>query len=267
MVNEATQDRVTEEITRLEEAARERERVLKEGELLYESEMPGGVPLRRHKQSTMVKSGGVSLPERVLYYRSLNGMEAWLPTAQLPKMLAKRHEDGSPVFVKEKPEFPDRQDFEATCEVCVANKPGGNNRTQWPNEFAYYGHMSIYHPMEWEYIQKRSEKKGSLVQALLEMGPAEREALKALLGGTDANIPTTAPDGVDGGHQELQQDEQRGAGEGAGQEPEAPRQRASCPACGWQSKPVKSTGASLRTHQLLHCEAVSGVRGEAQAAH
>ena len=236
------QDRVGEAIAALEEQARERERVAAAGEILYESPIAGGGLLRRHKQSTMVKSGGVDLPERVRYYRSINGIEAWLPTAQLPRMLAKRHEDGTPVFVKEQPAFVQEHAYEAVCEVCKLHRPNAKLRSVWPNEFAYYGHMHTWHPDEWEMIQKREAKKEGLLQAVASMSAAEREALNALLGGQYGDNRGAAGAGQGSGSRELRQDEQGGIGSVA-----------ECD-CGWKSKLVKQPGASLATHQRFHCQ-------------
>ena len=232
---------VAEAIGQLEEQARERERAAAAGEILYESGLPGGGLLRRHKQSTMVKAGGVELPERVRYYRSANGMEAWLPTAQLPKMLAKRHEDGSPVFVKEQPSFINENAYHGFCEVCRLNRPNIKTREVWPNEFAYYGHMSIFHPMEWEHIQKRAEKKEGVLSAVLHMTVEERAALQALLGGTNGDNRGVARPSESRRDKGIHGNGQGGAGSCA-----------ECD-CGWKSKPVRQLAASLATHQRFHC--------------
>ena len=240
---EGEADRISEAIAELEEQARERQRTAAAGEVLYESAIPGGGLLRRHKRATMVKSGGVDLPDRVRYYRSANGMEAWLPTAQLPRMLAKRHEDGTPVFVREQPTFVQEHAYEATCEVCRLNRPGVKLRSVWPNEFAYYGHMNIFHPDEWQMIQKRTEKKEGLLSAIANMNDTERAALKALLGGDDGDHRGIAITGAGSGNRKLRED-----GQGT---------VASCD-CGWQSKPVKQPAASLATHKRFHCTLAGG---------
>ncbi len=180
----------------------------------------------------MVRKGDVELPERVRYYRSANGWEAWLPTAQLVHHLSKRHPDGTPVFVKERPVFPQEEQYEESCPICLRNTMGRVHKI-FGDEFGYVDHMETFHPREFRVIQARQERERGkqvsatdIATALLQMGAKEREAFKALLG----------------------EEKQNGATE-----------QAHCEACGWTSRPVKNVGASLRTHLNIHCpERASG---------
>ncbi len=217
-------------IAEMEAEARAKRYTAKEGDLLGEVEIEGGMKVRHRQPSSMVRKGDVELPERVRYYRSRNGWEAWLPTAQLVHHLSKRHPDGTPVFVKEKPAIAEEL-YEETCEVCLKNSMG-RVRKKFRDEFAYVGHMEVLHPREYRVIQAREEREKSgavttaaIATALLEMGEQEKASLRQLLG-------------------EDKED--------AGEESDGPAE-GTCEWCGWKPKRGRDPARSLAAHQRLHC--------------
>ena len=185
-------------------------------------------------QKSMVRSNGVSLPERIRFYRSRGGAEAWLPTAQLAYHLRKRHNDGSPVFVRERLE-PLPGFIKEQCDICVrtAGKP-----KMFRHRFDYVSHMESKHPREYR-MQKEDEEKlrgPELASVLMAMSPSERAAIRSLIGGDD----------------------------NAGKQ-EGDKSTAQCGDCGWEGKPVSNTDASLATHKRLHCQAVPAGSGASPA--
>jgi hypothetical protein len=187
-------------------------------------------------QKSMVRSKGVPLPERVLFYRSRGGAEARLPTLQLAYYLSKRHEGGAPVFVKNRlqplPDF-----IEDKCEVCVAT---AGRPKRFRHRFDYVTHMENKHQREWRMMREDEEKlRGpELARVLMAMSPSERAAIRALLGG-DGDAP----------RQEGRTEEQEEI------------ITAACSACGWESEPVANAaalGAAQRSHR---CSAEAVVAG------
>ena len=172
-------------------------------------------------KKSMVRSGGVALPDRVKFYRSSNGWEAWLPTAQLAYHLSKRHADGTPVFVKERLQGP-KVYIDETCHVCP-------NPKRFEHRINYVSHMESKHPREYRMLQDDEEQaKGpqQMAAALMSMAPNERAAFKALLGGEEDAKP-----------EELSE--------------------ARCDACGW-TKQTGNVAASLRGHHI-NCKGTAGV--------
>lgn len=219
-------EEVAQEIAKMEEAARLKAASAQKGDVLGEAPLSeGGGMIRRVKQSTMVRSGDVELPERVPYYRALTGDVHMLPTAQLIHYLSKRGPDGRPIFVKEKPDIL-QEVYGETCPICLKR----GVRKRFRDEFAYVGHMEILHPREYRVIQARAEKAEgqkltaeSVAVALMGMNNEQRQVIKALLGGGNDDTEESAK----------------------------------CDACGWQGKPTSRPGASLKTHQRLRCPARS----------
>ena len=193
-------------------------------------------------QKSMVRSQGVELPPRIKFYRSRGGAEAWLPTAQLTYHVSKRHEDGTPVFVKERlqplPEW-----IEDQCEVCVAT---AGKPKRFRHRFDYVTHMELKHQREWRMKREDEEKlRGpELASALMAMSPSERTAIRVLLGG-DGDAP-------------KQEGRTKETGEA---QSETGKEQAKCEACGWEGKPTSNPGASLSAHQRLHCKAVAAGSG------
>jgi hypothetical protein len=179
-------------------------------------------------KKAMVRSGDVELPDRVKFYRSRNGWEAWLPTVQLLHHLKKRHSDGTPVFVKVRPGG-DPEPIEQTCEVCERT---AGFRKKFFHEIDYVAHMENKHQREYRIMQELANKKevsgSDVAAALMRMTSEEREAVRLLLGGNNATAKATEP---------------------------AKAQAAKCPNCDWRGKPVSNVAASLRAHQRLHCPA------------
>lgn len=177
------------------------------------------------KQKSMVHSGGVELPARVKFYRSYGGDEVWLPTVQLAHHLAKRHTDGTPVFVRERP-GPEPTPIDRTCPPCLDR----GVRKKFYHEYGYLSHMESKHPRYYRMMQmeEKSVSGGDVAAALMNMSEQERDAIKVLLGGTSNG---------------------REQGE----------EKAHCDACGWEGKPVKNVAASLGAHQRFRCSARAGV--------
>lgn len=176
------------------------------------------------KQKSMVRSGNTVLPERVRFYRSQGGAEAWLPTAQLGHHLAKRHADGTAVFVKERT-GPVPVPIDETCAVCARK----GNAKKFYHEYDYVAHMESKHPREYRIIQSKAKAVtgGDVAAALMNMNPQERSAIRVLLGGEDGNSETL--------------------------------ESAKCDACGWEGQPVKSVSASLGAHKRFRCTAREAV--------
>ena len=184
------------------------------------------------KERSMVRSGSVTLPSRIRFYRSRGGGEAWLPTAQLTHHLAKRHPilegdplSGTAVFVREYT-GPVKTPIEKTCEVC--KEKVGVTKVFF-HEFDYVGHMEHKHPREYRIMQDETKAVtgGDVAAALMAMSTQDRAAIRMLLGGEDAKQETTG--------------------------------KVKCEACG---KSVKSRGLAI--HQGRYCSArvVAGVGAE-----
>lgn len=188
-------------------------------------------------KKSMVRSGSVALPDRVKFFRSINGWEAWLPTAQLAYHLSKRHADGTPVFVKERLQGPVTY-IDEVCDACPKQK-------RFEHYIDYVTHMENKHPREYRILLHEEEKtKGpELVAALMAMSPSERTALRALLGGEENGKTAN--------------------------ETKPANETARCDACGWTKQAANAT-ASLRGHRI-HCKGTAGVAsgsgaGEAPSA-
>jgi hypothetical protein len=227
-------EEVAQEIAKMEEAARVKAATAQKGDVLGEAPLPEAGTMRRVKQSTMVRSGGVELPERVPYYRASTGDKHMLPTAQLVHYLSKRGPDGKPIFVKEKPDIV-QEVYKETCPICLKRSV----RKKFRDEFAYVGHMEVLHPREYRVIQARAEKAErkeltaeTVAVALMGMNDEQRQAIRALLGGSN-------------GKEETQES-------------------AHCTYCGWDGKPVRNPAASLRTHQKLRCPSRLAGSGDAK---
>jgi len=223
-----------ETLAKLETDAREKARQAEEGDLLYDADVQG-MRLRRRKQSSMVRSGDTPLPDRVPFYRSLNGNLAMLPTAQLAYHLSKKHPDGTAVFVRENP-HPPKEPTGPTCTVCM--KMSGRSK-QFGDEYDYITHMENKHPREYRIEQEKLKRSdaftpANLASALMSMSAEERTAIRTLLGG-DTN---------------------------GSQEDTAGLAAAKCEACGWEGKPVENPAASLGIHQRLHCPSRRGANPE-----
>lgn len=237
MPDEDTATLIAETIAEAEVNVRKQERKAAEGDELYRAALPAGEMVRR-KQNTMVRSGDTALPERIRFYRSQPPYnEAWLPTAQLAHHLRKKHEDGTAVFVKTRPEDT-RVFIEDECEVCAKNN---SKPKQFYEEFDFISHMDSKHPREWRIIQQRDEKKaGNFLTVLMNMDPTERAAVQALLGGSNGNSEATGSpstsDGDNGSEQAVQS-----------------KARIPCPDCG---KSIKPRGLSI--HQGRYCSARVG---------
>ncbi len=134
-------------------------------------------------KKSMVRSNGVELPDRVRFYRSRGGWEAWLPTAQLIYHLSKRHDDGTPVFVKERPTEYDIPPIEETCGVCKRNT--GKVKLFY-HKIDYVSHMEKKHPREYRMDKEEAQivSGGDVAAALMNMTVQERQAISTLLGGS-----------------------------------------------------------------------------------
>lgn len=236
MADEDTATLVAETIADAQASVREKAKHAQEGDELFRADMPDGMgQLVRRKQNTMVRSGDTPLPERIRFYRSREGNESWLPTAQLAYYLAKKHADGTAVFVKERPGG-ERKPIDQTCAPC---KKRSGKAKRFYDEFDYITHMESKHPRELRIQEKKEERErmsGGLLQALMGMDQAERGAIKALLGGSDGNSQGTASEGESRGAVGVQQPKQAGVG------------RVPCPGCG---KSVKPRGLAI--HQNRYC--------------
>ncbi len=180
-------------------------------------------------KKSMVRAGNVALPDRVKFYRSSNGWESWLPTAQLAYHLGKRHPDGTPVFVKENPHGP-LVYVEDQCDVCKPQRRGEPKR--FTHRIDYVTHMENKHPREYRMLledQKTAKGPQEMAAALMSMAPNERAAFKALLGGEENGTENTI---------------------------EATSE-ARCDACGW-TKQSGNVAASLRGHRI-RCKGAEGV--------
>lgn len=233
---------VAETIAEAELAAKEKARLAQEGDELFRADLPGGAgELVRRKQNTMVRSGNTPLPERVKFYRSRGGLEAWLPTVQLAHHLAKRHEDGTAVFVKERPGGA-LVPIDATCEVCV--KRQGLTKVFY-EEYDLIAHMETKHPREWRITKEKEQQSGgAFMQTLMAMDASERAAVQVLIGGSDGNGQGTASASEGAGAVGVQRSQQGEA-------------RVACPECG---KSVKPRGLSI--HQRRYCSSSTTSEGQ-----
>lgn len=240
----ATEEEVAiiETIAEAEASARQG---LKEGDPIYNINLAEGADMKRTKESSMVRSNGVPLPERLPFYHSRTGALVRLPTVQLAYHLGKRFPDGSAVFVKERP-GPEPEYIEQECKHCI--KTAGRTK-RFYEFFDYVSHMENKHPRELRIEEmQRKQDGGDFMQAVLGMDQQQRAALKALLGGDNGNTGGTAAASEGTGDQERRAQEQG-------------RTRVPCPECG---KPVKPAG--LKLHRARYCPEGSGSGSGADAS-
>lgn len=224
--------------------ARARNAGLPPGQALYEQEIAPGATIQREQRRGLITMDGQPLPDRVTIWERLTGYEKRISTTLLAKKLAIRDHEGGQRFVTEKPDLPEPEFIKETCPVCRRNR-GLTKRFQ--HKWDYYGHMETFHQREWRIIQaeeqaSRPASLDAILAAIRSMTPEERQALMGGTNGHDTGTPI--------------------GGEGAGAEgvrPDDEGRIATCPDCGWKSKPVKQPGASLATHKRFHCKSAAVV--------
>lgn len=113
-------------------------------------------PTERWKARTpLITKDGEELPERVRVWRTINGREAWLPTAMIRRHMRKRHQDGTPVFTSKPPQGKYPEPIEQSCVICAVRSINKKFFTM----FDYEGHMEMFHPREWGSIQREEDRK------------------------------------------------------------------------------------------------------------
>lgn len=129
----------------------------------------------KFKPDSMVRFNGQPLPARTKVYRADNGMEVWVPTAQLAHILRKEKADapGVRAFVAKKPEGVEPKYISDTCEICFER----NVEKKFRSARALRNHMRAFHSDEYE---EEREEKGFLSN-LARMSDQEKAAVRALL--------------------------------------------------------------------------------------
>ncbi len=150
----------------------------KEGEALGEVDVQG-LKVRRTKTSSMVRMGGVALPERVKVF-DRRGEPSLVPTVQLGHHLSKTDNTGNRVFFPRPPagvEPP--KPIDKTCPICLDK----GVRKKFYSHYAHRQHMVILHPLEFEMIredEKEAVAKEGLLGQLRRMTPEERQQVATL---------------------------------------------------------------------------------------
>jgi len=219
-------------------------------EVVYDQEIIPGATVTKGRRNSMISINGQPLPDRVLCWERLTGREKRFSTTLLGRKLGIMAADGRPRYVTEQSqvEAPPMTFIDETCEICLGNS-GGVVRKRFTKKMDWRMHMEMFHPREYQAIKEdaqeaRAVSAEALLMAIKGMTPTER---RTLMGGIDADTSRATGTGEASGRPDPRE-EQSGAGEVA-----------ECAACGWRSRPVRSPGASLRTHQRLHC---AGQRAE-----
>lgn len=120
--------------------------------------------------SKLVRQGDQALPERIPAFRRLTGTQVWLPTADIGAQMAKRHSDGSRVFVRTQGECVTQpQPIDETCDICLRREI----KKKFYNAYDLEAHMDAFHPREWGIKQREIDR---------EERKQEREVLMALAG-------------------------------------------------------------------------------------
>lgn len=138
-------------------------------------------PTERWKsKSNLITNDGQPLPERVRVWRTQSGREAWLPTAMIRQMMAKKHSNGQPVFSRTPPEGKQLQPIDQGCDICLQREI----KKVFYSVYDYEGHMDTFHPREWQSKIREQERLERL---------EDREILRAL---ASANAPKQASEAV-----------------------------------------------------------------------
>jgi len=125
--------------------------------------------------SGLIKYNGKEMPERMPAFRRLTGTQVFLPTVQLAYHMAKRHSDGSKVFVRTQAEcLTQPEPIDESCEVCARREI----KKRFFNTYDLEAHMDVFHPREWG-IQQRDldrrerQEERVILRALVERGQVQ----------------------------------------------------------------------------------------------
>ncbi len=171
-------------------AAMQRDTSIPEGTLLAEAELPGGIPVKMRKTSSMVNMSGQPLPERFRAYDRQN-RERWLPTAQMVQQLSKRHTDGVQVFTRQKR-------VGVAEPVPIADKCHLHPHKKFYADYDLVAHYELVHPREWAMKQREEERaereadrtaQRELAEAMLAVAsgrPASRRPVETAMEASEA---------------------------------------------------------------------------------
>jgi hypothetical protein len=149
----------------MEQALADKEAVREERDL---GEQPTGMRL---SQKTNIQFAGEEVPGRTRAYRSDDGREVWLNTAELPYHLSKRLPNGKRVFVMKKPPMAERVPLDIECRICA--RMNGYSRRFYDNA-QYQDHMEILHPRENERERRDQDRQERLEERAVLRALAER---------------------------------------------------------------------------------------------
>lgn len=130
------------------------------------------------QKSGITDAAGEEVDGRTRAWRTDDGREVLINTAELPHHLAKRFPNGNRVFVLRKPAMAERTPLDIECAIC--KRANGYSR-KFYEYTAYDDHQEILHPREWQREQRERDRQDRL---------EERAVLREMIQRGGANAPT-----------------------------------------------------------------------------
>ena len=163
----------------------------------YRANVPAGTPLGTEnfgdggrvdysKRPSLVRSGGMPMPERVPIWNVHNGSKSIVPPTIAQKRLTQgtKRFPGFGNFTLRDPGLAQRVPIEETCEVCDKRRAEvGNPPRRFFDILQYEAHMQLLHPRWWDSYLRR-EAQSERLQDRESMRELIREIVSALRPGS-----------------------------------------------------------------------------------